>query len=68
MVFRGVKLPDQLKIALEEGRLVVFASAGISVPEPFGLPSFNDLVHGLAAQKHRIEFYTHLEAFLRKHL
>lgn len=48
MIFSGVKLPDQLRIALEEGRLVVFAGAGISIPEPSGLPSFNDLVRRIA--------------------
>lgn len=48
MIFNGVRLPDQLRIALEQGRLVIFAGAGISVPEPSGLPSFNDLVRQIA--------------------
>lgn len=46
MIFNGVRLPDEIRIALEEGRLVVFAGAGISVPPPSDLPLFN----GLASQ------------------
>jgi hypothetical protein len=46
MIFNGVRLPDEVSIALEEGRLVVFAGAGISVPPPSNLPLFN----GLASQ------------------
>ena len=44
MLFSGVRLPDQIRIALEEGRLVIFAGAGISMPSPSNLPSFNGLV------------------------
>lgn len=43
MIFQGVRLPDELRIASEESRLVVFAGAGISVPPPSSLPSFNRL-------------------------
>lgn len=46
MIFNGVRLPDEIRIALEEGRLVVFAGAGVSVPPPSNLPLFN----GLASQ------------------
>jgi len=46
MIFNGVRLPDEIRIALEEERLVVFAGAGISVPPPSCLPLFN----GLASQ------------------
>lgn len=46
MIFADVRLPDQLRIALEEGRLVIFAGAGVSVPPPSNLPLFN----GLACQ------------------
>ena len=46
MIFADVKLPDEIRIALEEGRLVIFAGAGISMPPPSSLPSFN----GLAAE------------------
>src|ERR1035438_5586933 len=43
MIFADVKLPDEIRIALEEGRLVIFAGAGISIPPPSNLPSFNGL-------------------------
>ena len=43
MIFAGVRLPDQIRIALEEGRLVIFAGAGVSVPPPSNLPLFNGL-------------------------
>ena len=43
MIFADVRLPDELRIALEEGRLVIFAGAGISVPPPSNLPLFNGL-------------------------
>jgi len=46
MIFAGVRLPDQIRIALEEGRLVIFAGAGVSLPPPSNLPLFN----GLASQ------------------
>lgn len=46
MFFADVRLPDEIRIALEEGRLVIFAGAGISMPPPSSLPSFN----GLAAE------------------
>src|SRR5205823_5689706 len=41
--FSGVRLPDQIRIALEEDRLVIFAGAGISLPAPSNLPLFNGL-------------------------
>ncbi len=44
MIFGGIRLPDEIRIAHEEKRLVVFAGAGISVPVPSGLPLFNELV------------------------
>ncbi|MDB5342861.1 MAG: hypothetical protein JWP89_1238 [Schlesneria sp.] len=48
MFFNGVRLPDELRIALEEERLVIFAGAGVSMPEPSNLPSFNDLASKIA--------------------
>ena len=44
MFFNGVRLPDELRIALDEDQLVVFAGAGISMPPPSNLPLFNGLV------------------------
>ena len=46
MIFADTRLPDELGIALEEDRLVVFAGTGISNPPPSCLPLFN----GLACQ------------------
>ena len=46
MIFNGVRLPDEIRIALDEGQLVIFAGAGVSVPPPSKLPLFN----GLASQ------------------
>jgi len=43
MIFANVRLPDEIRIAREEGRLVIFAGAGISTPPPSILPSFNGL-------------------------
>ena len=49
MFFNGVRLPDEIRIALEEERLVVFAGAGVSVPPPSNLPLFNGLASQIAA-------------------
>ena len=46
MIFANVRLPDDIRIALEEEKLVIFAGAGISLPPPSNLPTFN----GLAVQ------------------
>ena len=43
MIFAGVRLPDEIRIALEQGQLAVFAGAGVSVPPPSDLPMFNGL-------------------------
>lgn len=51
MIFNGVTLPDELRIALEEGKLVIFAGAGVSCPPPSSLPTFEGLVRYLAADK-----------------
>ena len=39
----GVDFPEPLLDALREGRLVVFAGAGVSVGPPANLPSFREL-------------------------
>lgn len=46
MFLNGVQLPEAVRIALEEDRLVIFAGAGVSCPPPSNLPLFN----GLAAE------------------
>jgi SIR2-like domain/Domain of unknown function (DUF4020) len=43
MIFSNVRLPDAVRIALENNTLVIFAGAGISMPPPSNLPSFNGL-------------------------
>ena len=46
MFFDPIDIPDQLLEAQEQGKLAVFAGAGVSMGEPSNLPSFK----GLAAQ------------------
>jgi hypothetical protein len=48
MRFGSIDLPKAVLKALEEGNLVVFAGAGVSIPAPSNLPSFKDLAVGLA--------------------
>ncbi|HVM59956.1 MAG TPA: SIR2 family protein [Verrucomicrobiae bacterium] len=43
MIFSGVRLPDEVRIALEEDRLVIFVGTGVSIPPPSSLPDFNGL-------------------------
>jgi NAD-dependent SIR2 family protein deacetylase len=50
MIFANVRLPDEIRIALEEGRLVIFAGAGISMPPPSRLPSFYGLAREICGQ------------------
>jgi SIR2-like domain len=46
MFFDPIDIPDELLEAQEQGKLVIFAGAGVSMGEPSDLPSFK----GLAAQ------------------
>ena len=50
MIFSEVRLPDKVGVALEEGRLVIFAGAGISIPPPSNLPSFNGLARQITGR------------------
>ncbi|MFD2025769.1 SIR2 family protein [Promicromonospora aerolata] len=43
MLLGGVQIPADLLTAYEEGRLVIFTGAGISIGQPSGLPSFEGL-------------------------
>src|SRR5690349_9043853 len=45
---KDVNLPEELLRAQREGRLVVFAGAGVSMGPPSNLPSFEKLVERLA--------------------
>src|SRR6266508_4290965 len=40
----GVEIPNTLIEARLDGRLVIFAGAGVSVPRPSGIPTFDDMV------------------------
>lgn len=46
--FADVEIPDELLRAQRDGNFVVFAGAGVSIPSPSGLPTFEDLVRELA--------------------
>ncbi len=43
MILGGVQIPTEVLTAWEEGNLVLFTGAGISIPSPSGLPGFEDL-------------------------
>ncbi|NQV28773.1 MAG: DUF4020 domain-containing protein [Rhodopirellula sp.] len=51
MFFNSVRLPDEVRIALEEERLVVFVGAGVSCPPPSNLPLFDGLASQIAGGK-----------------
>ena len=42
-ITKDVNIPSEIFEALEEGKLVIFAGAGVSMDSPSGLPSFSDL-------------------------
>ena len=48
MKISGIDFPKPLLNALNDNQLVVFAGAGVSIPEPSGLPSFSELVQAVA--------------------
>ena len=48
MRIQGVDFPEPLLNALRDGRLVVFAGAGVSMGPPAGLPSFRKLAERVA--------------------
>src|SRR5689334_18434128 len=48
MLCGQIDFPDKLIQAIREGKLVVFAGAGVSMGEPARLPSFWELVKRLA--------------------
>jgi hypothetical protein len=49
MHIRGVDFPESLIRAQREGRLVVFAGAGVSMPSPSNYPNFDKLAGRVAA-------------------
>ena len=48
MIIAGVAFPEPLLNALRDGRLVVFAGAGVSIDPPAGLPNFRRLAERVA--------------------
>ena len=48
MKVNQIDFPRPLLDALKDNRLVVFAGAGVSIPEPAGLPSFRQLAEEIA--------------------
>ena len=48
MKISGIDFPRPLLTALRNGKLVVFAGAGVSMGEPANLPSFMELVEAIA--------------------
>ena len=49
MRIKGVDFPAQLLEALEQGSLVIFAGAGVSMPPPSNYPNFDSLAEQVAA-------------------
>ena len=49
MKIAGIDFPKSLLDALNDEQLVVFAGAGVSIPEPAGLPSFSKLAKQVAS-------------------
>ncbi len=49
MKIADINFPEPLLAALRDGKLVVFAGAGVSMGEPSRLPNFPDLARGVAA-------------------
>lgn len=43
MYFSPIDIPDELLEAQEEGKLVIFAGAGVSMGDPSNLPDFKGL-------------------------
>src|SRR5947209_15693846 len=45
-----LEIPEEVLTALEENRLVIFAGAGVSIPSPSSLPSFQRLVESIVGR------------------
>ena len=48
MNISGINFPRRLLEALKDNQLVVFVGAGVSIPEPAGLPTFRQLAEAVA--------------------
>lgn len=51
MQIGSLDIPEEVLAALEEGRLVIFAGAGVSIPPPSNLPSFRGLVEDIIGRE-----------------
>ena len=49
MKIADIDFPEPVLAALRDGKLVIFAGAGVSMGEPSRLPNFPDLARGVAA-------------------
>lgn len=61
---RDVDLPQALIAAQREGRLVIFAGAGVSMGPPADLPSFEDLAVQIAGGASRSSREARAKAWL----
>ena len=50
MNISGIDFPRPLLEALKDNQLVVFVGAGVSIPEPAGLPTFRQLAEAVALE------------------
>ena len=48
MTISNIRFPDPLRAALRDGKLVVFAGAGVSMGKPASLPDFRTLAESIA--------------------
>lgn len=70
MLFGDITIPESLLTAYEEGRLVIFTGAGISMGPPSNLPNFLGLAQQIAGKlqssedPHATEWKSQLDAFL----
>ena len=53
MLINGINYPHQLLEAIKNNNLVLFAGAGVSIPEPTHMPSFIDLAKIIGANCHK---------------
>lgn len=67
LVSGGLDLPSAVLAAQQDGSLVVFAGAGVSIPTPSGLPTFeqlaNDVAHACGSSE-AVDDPTRIEEFL----
>lgn len=64
MLCDTVDIDDELFAAQDEGKLVVFVGAGVSVPPPSDLPLFRDLVIKIGGETVEIDDHVELDVIL----